>query len=535
MAYVFNSQCEVRHNISLRTPEVKSKRICLPFYVYRVIAPKPVKAKALNIFQKTVLNLCRAGKCQPEDIANVLFFSRDLTSVILNELFAEEYLNQDGSLTDKGFAVLLGDISEFSNIDSENFIVGYIYQDPWSLEIYPRFDFESVLVTLDRIEQKDKEYPLLQFGTKGEPKADTAHWIIPGRFSDAPREAASPEALQILEAVARHSRAYRRIKFNLSEDENAEDLPDIPEMGKINLVDQEPSVVFLSTFLYKSPDIEMDANWSVLDPFGLGNASKRIYETISKILELDDFLGAFIKGKKQDRLISHADVEDIPLIEEALKEEILKKGLHNAENAFYYKQLEVCEEIYREVTYKKKNWKMHAFYLEISKMYELLFLKMWHDFQDDYKDINKILIPLDGKMNHLILKSIVKKANHNAIVPESLKNISGRKVFSAIKFGGASLVPKMVAAILATEGNNKHPFTAMLRADPVLLTKIVTLSDLRDSSAHYDKEKKKDKVSMAEINKSRDDMYGIIRLYVDITREKENKENEQKEKETLAK
>jgi hypothetical protein len=512
MAYVFNKKCQVEYNFKIHLPKGKKQMLLFPFYSYGVLAPKPVNANnGVNIFQRAILNMCKSGVREAKEISMILDLHVNLTAYILKELMDKCYVNvTDASLTEEGEKILEGDIGNNQDYDREHYVVGRIYQDPWTLEIYPRFDYDRTMDTVEIKSIKGDKYPRLVLGTKGNPVLERPHWIVPEMFSENIREPVRPEPEQILEVIIRHSRALKSMQSN---DENIVLQNNIPEMRRIDVVDDMPDTVFVATYLCKRVNVSLNLDWTVLDPFGIDAASMRVHRQIEKIMGPKDYLGKFVYGDKTiDGLsISKSKIK----IESKAKEEVLFRLSSAIEESFLFYSLISCEENYQEYIQGKKERQRDSVYSSIAKTYELLFLKIREDYISDYEKIDQMIIPRDVGINYETLKSIVKQISPNVEVPKILGTIRGGKIYWEVKTGGQSLMPKMVAGILAIDRNPKHILAEMLKSDPELLGKISSLSALRDSTAHVGlsgwEEIKANALSV--VAEAREDLYKVVEVY----------------------
>ena len=277
-----------------------------PALAYRVVAPR-VAEHQIDILQKAVLGLCRAGQTRADDIGALLHLSGDLVVHILKQLLALTLIDSQGNLTTEGLAVLQDEL-----IGEEDLVAGYVFQDPWTGELWPRF--------VEQLEYADtvygeNGYPRLRFGTTGRPSTTGAFMVFP----ESTNESVTPDAYQILGALSRSRRALDRagsVEFFEDEEDNGVTVVS-SRLEKVSLVDDLPLPVYLTTFLYVPHDGGIDLNWYVCDPFGLGLNALLRQSIRSKMHDNVNLRNAV------DRLLGNvlgSDVETQLELEKALRE-----------------------------------------------------------------------------------------------------------------------------------------------------------------------------------------------------------------------
>jgi len=270
--------------------------ILWPAYSYRIVAPRP-RSRPLNLMQRAVLNLCRAGVRELEEIGKKLAIHRDLAAVVFLELENLALLTKTGVPTEKGLRTLAEDIDE-----SYDMITGHVFQNPWGGELWPRF--------VDRlqyceVEYKENGFPRLLRGTRGNPASFEAYAVLP-------RECMSPKPSppEIIDAVARHTRASQH-REELWEEEDEHDFEPISacfgqSIQKVSFIEDTPSPVYLTTYLYSPEDTPSE--WYVCDPFGLG-VSQRLRRWVEDVMRKDnrlfEIVAKFAKSGIENGLEEH--------------------------------------------------------------------------------------------------------------------------------------------------------------------------------------------------------------------------------------
>ena len=235
------------------------KFLLWPALMYRVVAPE-VRPRQINILQKAVLGMCRAGVTSPVRVGEKLRIHPDLAELIMKELLQRALIKPDGLPTAAGIEVF-----EDEALDMRPPVTGHVFQDPWSGELWPRFVQRLDYVELDR---RDNGFPDLILGTKGKPRRERAFMCRPVDDAVPP----SPDVRQILRATHRHKSALRNSEsFEVPEDDEQMSLDVGTALQRISLVDDAPTPVFLTTFIYLAEN-ENTGEWHACDPFGLGES-----------------------------------------------------------------------------------------------------------------------------------------------------------------------------------------------------------------------------------------------------------------------
>jgi len=105
-----------------------------PVFAYKVLAPRPIK-KELNLFQKAVLGLCRAGQQDPDSIAKRLHLEREIVKFVLSELRHTGFIAKNNIITTTGESILT---TEMDRLPDE-IVSAYVFQDPWEGRLWPGY------------------------------------------------------------------------------------------------------------------------------------------------------------------------------------------------------------------------------------------------------------------------------------------------------------------------------------------------------------------------------------------------------------
>jgi hypothetical protein len=267
MALLFKREAPVLH-FGPRLPKDPSTKqrmrwserrfVLWPALMYRVVAPE-VRDRELNVLQKAVLGMCRAGTTNVQRIGDRLHIHPDLAALIYLELQERGLLRSNGLPTEKG-----RELFEEETLDARRMVTGHVFQDPWSGDLWPRF-----VEKLDYVElqQNPNGFPDLVLGSKGKPRRERAFMVLPGDLAIPP----APGASDIVRVTRRHRSALRRSESYESADED----DTFAHAGsivleRVSLVDDRPTPVFVTSFMYLPKAGDLAGEWHACDPFGLG-------------------------------------------------------------------------------------------------------------------------------------------------------------------------------------------------------------------------------------------------------------------------
>ncbi|WP_147339317.1 hypothetical protein [Actinomadura spongiicola] len=170
--------------------------LCWPVLVYRVTAPV-LRVRHLNIVEKVVLALCRAGVRQPEDIAAKIHQSTELCEHVLRQLRADGRVDQVGAPTDRGVeALVTGRVGE-----EPEYVVTHVLQDPLTGRLWPRAARDLVF---QRVSGVGDGQARLRLDSAGAPRPIAARIVGDGTDLALPRP---PSAQEIINAVGAQRKA----------------------------------------------------------------------------------------------------------------------------------------------------------------------------------------------------------------------------------------------------------------------------------------------------------------------------------------
>lgn len=246
-----------------------------PTLCYRVIAPEATE-QTLNLFERTILSLCRARLTEAPRQADLLGLDERLIETIQQQLRELGLLDDAMSVTPEGVETIRGEV-----LDSGRLVTGYVFQDPFTGSLWDRF----IEVENERYAQVERDGSAISI-VRGAIGKERRHRTV--LVDHPPTQLPPPTAGDVAAAVRRHRRAIERWRQPRESEDASVSLPrtdDVGEneggirLGKVELLDSTPVKCFVATYLYSRSTVPLPTSLLVADPFGLG-ASDRLLRQI---------------------------------------------------------------------------------------------------------------------------------------------------------------------------------------------------------------------------------------------------------------
>ncbi|MBD2012438.1 hypothetical protein H6F96_00200 [Microcoleus sp. FACHB-53] len=447
-----------------------------PVRMYRVVAPR-VSSRKLNILEKAVLGMCRAGVMGVAEIGSHLDIGKDLAALIITQLSDQDYVDSRGMPTPRGLETLEGE-----TFITQDATAGFVFQDPWTGDLFPRFEEREAYAD---VRFNHARFPELILGTTGKP--DYQQPFMPLFIQGTAKMQPSP--IEILNAVQQHRRTLRNSSRIRDDDDEIWASQQLPALDRISFIDEEPSDLWLATCLYL-PEKGLSANtWNVCDPFGLGDSpllrrrlEKHIREqTIPKLQSLlMDLL-----GEQREESINLDDWLNLADREAGLKVEYkLTPAIRKWEELF--EDLVAVERAYIEaqelIDSKILLDKLKDILVKSQIAAERLFkvLQKEHPTKGYWKRISE-----RREHNREPLNRFAQNAGFIEPLPEGLLSVDRKAIRKAADDGNGSLRALMLTALLATPDNSAHPLRLASQRHPDLLHLLDQLAQKRNSYAGH--------------------------------------------------
>ncbi|MHC5853865.1 hypothetical protein [Nostoc sp.] len=458
----------------------KRQDLLLPAWCYRVIAPQ-IQQRKINILEKAVLGMCRIGISSAVEIGETLDIGTDLAALIITQLTDKIFIDKQGLLSDRGLKIL-----EEENLDNEDLLAGFIFQDPWTSELFPRFVERQEYID---VKFNKHGYPEINLGTTGKPNYRRAYMPFP--VENYVKVKPSPQ--DILQAVIKHKKTlrYRQFSEDLADDDWTSH--QVPNLHRISFIEEEPTPVWLATFIYIAEDCFSTASWNICDPFGLGDSPwlrrklenqikknpslQGLNKLITNLIDINNLSSEI--GNGFNDFIKFAEKEAILNVERNLTLEI-----HGWDSIFnYLVSMEISHiEANLSSNLPRLKDRLDDVLIKAQKVLEavLLFIR------DKYPTNNswQALSPTDKEYNRDLLNNLANKLGFNTPLPNTLVYVKPGKVRASCELGIGSLRSYLIAAMLTVRYHNEHPLHLLAQKSPDILIQLDKLAEMRDRSSH---------------------------------------------------
>lgn len=503
-----------RHHVRWRS----RKFLLWPAWAYRVVAPR-VRQRQLNVLQRAIMGLCRAGVPRVDSIAEHLAVHADLVALILTELRTRSYLDQHWLPTEQGTNIL-----EDESFETEDMVAGYVFQDPWAGDLWPRF-----ADSLDYCETdfSDSGFPTVVLGTTGKPQRQRTFTVLP-RAQLSP---STPNANAVVEAVAQHRKG---LPFKNTDDGDEETIGTFVASGaqisRVSFVDEEPQAVFLLTYLYV-PESEVGAlDWYACDPFGLG-PSVRLRRRVETVMH--DTPGLFGVVNQLVGATFQADYENHKRWQETIR---LQAGLEidrrltvgfRTQIAFDQTlDLEAARQEMRSLGLDCPERKIKEVLRTGVKVLEAVFssITVTHPLGDIWKRVYVSRIDRRTGRQHLAQqqdRSIYSATYDGAFrslgfsspIPEAFLNVKPGHVRSVAEYGDSwRLRPLVTATALVAQHDPTHPLARVATRHPHVISDIDEIATAGGGAGHANA----DSVAFQQAEELTDKVYSVVSALLEL-------------------
>lgn len=453
-------------------PYGKSEPLLWPVHVYRILYPE-VQSKELNLFQRAVLGLARAGCQEPQEISAFLGLHVQMVLLILAQCNSHGWIDSRSRITENGVSLLDDDEDRSSNLK-----VGLLFRDAMSDSFWPR------IVDLDDFNEIEAlpgtgERPVFrQSRSSGK---DIRPYVL-NPWQQNPSQVDSRE-------IAEAYRAYRLDYFNARQLYGANNqLQQVSAQG-IEPMDGQPEPMYVLTWI--AEDASGEKPWRLCDPFDLRQQAPWLEDSFKAFLPRQPLLVkqlAWLTGKPaperqsiEEWMRSMEHTIDLELLMEhawASQEEMIAR---------YYASLK------RRLLIIEQNlgrYELESTLSDAQKLCEAVCEWVLRVFRIQV-EIDIKVRSHDRSRNEEILQALALPA----LTPTVVGILAGqdlRRVLGVLKGNRQSLKAMLFGALLSSADDPNHPFRK-LAPENLALEQILRLADLRNQAAHasgkaFDKE-----------------------------------------------
>lgn len=469
MALLFQREASVLH-FGPRLPKDMrwSKRsfVLWPVLMYRVVSPE-VRDRQLNVLQKAVLGMCRAGVSNVERIGARLHIHSDLAAVIYLELQQLCLVGANGLPTEMG-----RELFEEATLETSRMVTGHVFQDPWTGDLWPRFIEKLDYVELQQSSNSD--FHNLVLGSKGKPRREPAFMVLRGDLALPP----APSASDIVRVTRRHRSALRRSEsYEISDEDDTFAHAGSVALERVSFIDDRPTPVFVTSFMYLPEAVDLAGEWHACDPFGLG-ISPTLRRALEREMRSSTKLHAVLRNmigqsldqhiEKQQRLAAEVRAMAVNNVEQALSV--------NARDLPQYEDLVALEYAHVEVEMLGEACPEHKLRDLLGAARRALegtfkVISDRHPPRQVWRRLYTERRPVEDEVYcQGIYESSAKAVGFHVPLPEALSRVKPNHVKAACyPDGGWRLRGAIVAAVLAARDDGLHPLRHAATQEPKLL------------------------------------------------------------------
>ncbi|MGW5742885.1 hypothetical protein [Amycolatopsis sp. NPDC003861] len=444
-----------------------------PAWQFRVHAPV-VGQTRMDVFQRAILRLCRAGVRRPELLGERLCLEPDLCEYVLEQLQLYGYLTETREPTRNGLDALA--TGELDPLDS---VVVYVFQDPFTRQLWPS--------------ATDRLYPGEVVWRRGQPAlvrgdaGDQMEFKCMAVQPPADAQPRKPEAIDVLQAVRR---------FKLPDREPADfGVPGDRTIRRVSFIDAQPEPVWLATYLFvdwRAKDKSIP--WQARDPLGSG-PSTMLRRLILARREEDERLRAVIDnlvGRRESARIEAAQQARAEVSRDAADWLDLELTLQIREHEEVHKLLVDMETSYRLGKNGSGGTEFETAARDALRAFEVVFRELLSRYpvaDDDLEKLNLRPPNLVERRKREVRRLVVDQAKIVGITSTSdldrLVNGNFSQVVNAArKPARADFQPSLPVLVLATRNRTDHPLARAARHRPDLIDTLITTARLRNPTAH---------------------------------------------------
>lgn len=451
-----------------RRPSSKYILIAIPFYMFRVETNE--FSHGLNFFQKIVLKFKVKPGIKDETIADYLGLDQKLIAIVITELSANGYINEHGSLSDKG-KEKLNEVDGLV-VDSSKKKIGYVLQYPDQDKIYQYY--VTKIFPADISETEKGNHPKIVTGTKGDGEDYTdmpffLDEIVKNKIS-LPR----PSEKIVLQLI-NNSNTKPNKQTDIEKEEK------ISNQLAVRFLNEQPELIWVATYVYleQREDDTFEPDWRILDPFGYGDnvalkyylnrpLNKRLLESIDKrfadtktingklLSDFQDHLSKLVSDKLSDFNIGFEQLdENLRIYLNTIVKNYILQQNHN------YTDLDSSV----------------SFSLNLQNVLENI---LKHDRENRLSHYNRVYedLDLDPAKKRLGIIGIYRQKllSKDTQVPQSLLNTSKGNLKR-----GSSLLSYLVSFILTYNYDNK---SALFKVFNGKIDNIIEIAQLRNEKGH---------------------------------------------------
>jgi hypothetical protein len=483
---------------------IDGKRTLLlwPVWAYRVVAPE-FSNPSINIFQKMILGMFRVGVTTIAEVNDHLDLGRDLVAFIFSELQMKGFLHSDGRLTEKGI-----DYYHDESIAETNQIVGYVFQDPFSGNLWNRFSVDPYSNIIEADNCPDSPGLMLEVGSTGRPHKKYGFRVLPPS-NVVPTTPTSREILYTIQkykfTLKNKNKALRHNNIEVNSEVNYE----APHLSAVSVIEDEPTPMFLVSAVHIKEEKDSNTGWFGTDPFGLGE-SWDMRRIIQNVMQDDHHLQKYIRNFIGDEIADGAEDYDsfMKNIEEdaviSLEERFSGK-IKDIPGLFESLVMLISRHTLFKNSTRKSSMLLEDLMRASSEPLESILAHIIDRYPISIPILDKILSK-DITHNKSIYNSIAESYGYTVPLPKRISSVKPGKVFGVIAYNTSTLRPITLLGLVATRQHEDHPLRYIGERRPDLFELIESISVNRDDKSHFSRAG----AASVDVEKQIENVYSVI-------------------------
>jgi hypothetical protein len=454
-----------------------------PVYGWNVVTPTSRKYK-LNLLQRAVLRLHRAGLREYGRMAELLCLHKDLIALVAEELSQLGAIDQNG-VTDFGVRLLGEHDIVYGKVQT-----GWVFRDTWTGALLPRFIPNEMLRYVEIDGRNGDDIVLLRSGSKGAPRIHPATVIPPGTTQSVP-----PTPAEVLAAARRHKRHEKQL-----DRAGGADLEHVPPetIKQVSWISDSHTVFHLYTFAYV-PDSDDDAEpWYVADPFGYG-ASELMREQLQRMRKpsaeaVIHLLTGEDKPEDQQRVASWKEMQKLICDDAELALERVEKRRDAAiawrDSSIRDRLKAAYEDIVRLENQSRADGvvdRIDSPYLRLRQAIEktMAVLQKLHPPRGAWRKLFSQDMPIPRDSREQTIAMCARVCGFATPVPQSLLRANPAKVKAVCVYEeGWNLRPQCTAMLLAGAEVSGHPLRRLGKKSPDWLQRFDSIAEAAGGEVH---------------------------------------------------
>jgi len=444
-------------------PYGRKEPLLWPVHVYRVLYPE-VFGKELNLFQRAVLGLARAGCQASQEMSDLLGLHLQMVLLILAQCNSNGWIDSRGRITENGIALL--DDDEDRNL---NLRAGLLFRDAMSDSFWPRIVDVDDFNEIEALPGTGERPVFRQSRSSG--KDIRPYLLNPSQQNPSP-----VDSREILEAY----RAYRLDHFNARQLYGANNQPLQVRAQGIELMDELPEPMYVLTWI--TEDASGEKPWRLCDPFDLRQQVPWLEGSFKGFLPHQPLLVkklAWLTGKPEPERQS---IEEwMRSMEHAIDLELLMEHVWASREEMIARYYSSLKRRLLMIDQNLGSYELESTLSDAQKLCEAVCEWVLRAFRVKVEVDIKIRSH-DRSRNEGILQALELPA----LTPKVVGILAGqdiRRVLGVLKGDRQSLKAMLFGALLSSLDYANHPFRK-IAPENLALEQILRLADLRNEATH---------------------------------------------------